>query len=633
VLVLDPEGRVVRFNRACEEATGYAAAEVEGRFAWDLLIPPEQREATRAFFSELKAGAFPSDRDNEWLTKGGSRRLISWSNTALTRADGSVQWVIATGIDVTEHRRADAALRRSEERYRALVENVDLGITLIAADHTVLMANAAQGRFFGRDPQSFLGRKCYEEFEKRDERCAHCPGTRTLATGLPAEAETEGLRDDGTRLVARIRAFPVLGPGGAPEAFIEVVEDVTEARRAGEERQRLEAQMQQAQKLESLGVLAGGIAHDFNNLLMGVLGNADMALAKTPPESPLRAYLQRIETAARRAADLTNQMLAYSGKGRFVVEPINLSRLVEEMGHLLATVVSKRALLRYDLGLNLPAVEADATQLRQVVMNLIVNASDAIGERSGVITVHSGTVEADRAYLRSAFLSEELPEGTYACLEVSDTGCGMDAETRARIFDPFFTTKTAGRGLGLAAVLGIVRGHRGALKVYSEVGRGTTFKVLLPVSSAAGPQGSGGGAADGTAADAIEWRARGTVLVVDDDETVRAVARMMLEDAGLAVVTATDGRDAVELYRRDPDAVDLVLLDMNMPHMGGEETFRELRRVRPDVRVILSSGYNEQDAVVRFSGRGLSGFLQKPYRVSALLAKVREVLEGTAPGT
>ncbi len=633
VVVLDREGRVARFNRACEDATGFPGAEVQGRPVWEKLIPPEDVEAVRRVFADLVAGDFPTRHENSWLTAAGGRRLISWSNTALAGPDGAVQWVIATGIDVTDHRRADEALRQSEERYRALVENVDLGITLIAADHTVLMANAAQGRFFGREPQSFLGRKCYEEFEKRDERCTHCPGTQALATGRPAEAETEGIRDDGTRVAVRIRAFPILGADGRPEAFIEVVEDVTEARRAREERRRLEAQMQQAQKLESLGVLAGGIAHDFNNLLMGVLGNADMALAKAPPESPLRVYLRRIETAARRAADLTNQMLAYSGKGRFVVEPIDLSRLVEEMGHLLETVVSKRAILRYDLRRGLPPVEADATQVRQVVMNLIVNASDAIGERSGVVTVHTGAVEADRAYLRGAFLAEDLAEGTYVCLEVSDTGCGMDAETRGRIFDPFFTTKAAGRGLGLAAVLGIVRGHRGTLKVYSEPGRGTTFKVLLPTSPCAGPAGPGLDPEGGSEGGPPGWQGSGTVLVVDDDETVRAVAKMMLEDAGFRVLTAADGLEGVALYRERADEVVAVLLDMTMPHLGGEETFRELRRIRPDVRVLLSSGYNEQDAVARFSGKGLAGFLQKPYRASALLAKLREVLEGAAPGT
>ncbi len=367
-------------------------------------------------------------------------------------------------------------------------------------------------------------------------------------------------------------------------------------------------------------MLAGGIAHDFNNLLMGVLGNADLALLQLPPEAPGREHVKKIVTAAMRAAELTNQMLAYSGKGRFVVEALNVNRIIEEMDHLLGTVLSKKTSLRFHLAPDLPMVEADASQLRQVVMNLLTNASEALGESSGTVLVTTGVMVADAAYLRGCTLSEELLPGRYVYLEVSDAGQGMDAATRARIFDPFFTTKFTGRGLGLAAVLGIVRGHRGGIKIYSEPGKGTTFTVLFPA-------GEGATAfPESTHEEAGAVDQAGLVLVVDDDPSVCDVARAMLEAAGFQVVVAADGREAVDLFRARAPEISLVLLDMTMPRMGGEEAFREIRRIRGDARVILSSGYNEQDATNHFAGKGLAGFIQKPYRVAALAAKVREAL-------
>ena len=400
-----------------------------------------------------------------------------------------------------------------------------------------------------------------------------------------------------------------------------LMRDVTERKRAAEQQKNLEAKLQQAQKLESLGLLAGGIAHDFNNLLMGVLGNAEIALLELPPESPARGELKNITTAALRAAELTKQMLAYSGKGKFVVQALNLSKLVEEMPHLLQVSISKNVVLKYNVAGNLPAIEADAGQIRQVVMNLISNASEAIGEKSGVVTVSTGLMEADRSYLSKTYLDENLPEGCYVSLEVADTGCGMDEQTRQKIFDPFFTTKFTGRGLGLAAVLGIVRGHGGALKIDSEPNRGSTFSVLFPASRQAAEESVGPSATE------QEWRGSGVVLVVDDEETVRIAAKRILEIRGFTVLTAEDGREALKIFRSRADEIVAVLLDLTMPHLGGEATFRELLRIRPDVRVVLSSGYNEQEITSRFAGKGPAEFIQKPYGVRLLGEKIRQVLE------
>ena len=389
--------------------------------------------------------------------------------------------------------------------------------------------------------------------------------------------------------------------------------------RSKEERELLESQMQHSQKLESLGVLAGGIAHDFNNLLTGIMGNADLALLDVPADSPARECLGEIRATAQRAADLSRQMLAYSGKGSFVIEPIDLNDIVREMASLLEVSISKRALLEYDLAGDLPVVVADATQIRQVIMNLIMNASDAIGDADGTIRVASRMVHCERSYLSECYLVENVEPGEFVGLTVSDSGCGMSDETLQRIFDPFFTTKFTGRGLGLASTLGIVRGHGGAVRVESEPGIGSSFEVLLPAADTAlevkpkpVPQELSEGTLD----------REQTVLVVDDEDTVREVAARMLSQAGLKVKTAADGEEALRLFRESPDEFGCVLLDLTMPRMSGEETLRELRSLRDDVRVVLSSGYTEQEVIGKFDAQSIAGFVQKPYLISSLLEKV-----------
>ncbi len=389
---------------------------------------------------------------------------------------------------------------------------------------------------------------------------------------------------------------------------------------AEEERRRLEAQVQHAQKLESLGVMAGGIAHDFNNLLVAILGNAGLALSELPPDSPAHETVRDIETAAQRAAELTRQLLAYSGKGRFVVLPLDLNAIVDEMTHLFEVTVSKKAILRYDLSPGIPAVEGDATQLRQVIMNLILNASEALGDHGGTVAISTGVVVLGHGDLARIPAGEQLSAGTYAYVEVADTGSGMSPQTRDRIFEPFFTTKFTGRGLGLAAVLGIVRGHRGTIQVESQVGNGSRFRVLLPAADEPAESVPHVISAPTTV------RMNGTVLVADDEMSVRVLASKLLKRMGFEVILATDGAEAVRLFRERADRISLVLLDMTMPEMGGEEVFTEIRRLCPDVKVILSSGYNEQDVIKDFAGLGLAGFLQKPYRLEELSAKVVEVL-------
>ena len=409
---------------------------------------------------------------------------------------------------------------------------------------------------------------------------------------------------------------------GKPVKMIGTIQDITERKQMEQEKRILERQVQQKQKMESLGVLAGGIAHDFNNLLMAVLGHAELALEEIPPASLVRRNLSEIMTAARRAADLSLQMLAYAGKAVVAVERVGLRDLVEEMAHLLKTAISKKATLNLNLDSGLPPIEADPSQIRQIVMNLIINASEAIGDRSGVITVSVGATRCDEEYLRKTELHDDPSPGLYVCLEVTDDGIGMDAGTRSRIFEPFFSTKFTGRGLGLAAVLGIVRAHKGALNVYSDPGKGTTIKILFP-----SPEDAGKGARTKGSFPQADWRGKGTILLVDDEESLLALGARMLENLGFSVLTAADGLQAVELYRQRGKEIDLVLMDLTMPHMDGAEAFGELRRLNPGVRVVIASGYAHEEVASRFVGKDIEKVLQKPYT----LARLRESLAGLLP--
>ncbi len=397
------------------------------------------------------------------------------------------------------------------------------------------------------------------------------------------------------------------------------VQDITERKRSEAERREMQEKMQETQKLESLGLLAGGIAHDFNNILAGIMGNADFALLSPNLPPDVESRLRDVVAASKRAGDLTKQLLAYSGKGRFVIEAVDLSALIREMAELLSVSVSREHALRLFLPEDLPAVEVDVTQIRQVVMNLIINAGEAINHSNGIISITTGTQDVSADYLAGSQLSTELVPGEYVFVEVSDNGMGMPEEVLERIFDPFFTTKFTGRGLGLAAALGIVRGHKGAIKIYSEQSRGTTFKIFLPTSEAKAKIREG-------TSEQNDWRGEGVVLVIDDDQTVRDFVKNVLGRFGYEVITAVDGLDGMAQFSTHQDRIDLVLLDLTMPNMDGKETYSQMRAKRPDVATVLMSGYNEQDATQEFVGKGLAGFLAKPFLVADLMGMVEKAL-------
>lgn len=537
IWVFDGE-RIVLINAAAERLTGYSREELLDLASLQRLLGPAGTNELLTRANARLAGEDVPDRyELAFVTRDGQPRQVDVVGRRITFRGAPA--VIISVFDVTERHETQTALLESEARFRSLVDNSPDFITRIDREFRHDFVNRTAEREAGLDPANVLGKRADElgfDTELAQLFLARQQQVRDSGESVEYEYAIHSLGEPDEVAYRRARVVPEFDEHGELHHILSIVTDITAQRVAEDARKRLDLQVQQAQKLESLGVLAGGIAHDFNNLLVAILGNAGLALMQLAPESPARQTVQDIELAAQRAAELTRQMLAYSGKGKFVIERINLSRLVEEMAHLLEVSVSKRATVRYRFPEELPTVEGDSTQIRQVIMNLILNASDALGDSPGVISISTGTMIADREYLTGPFTDGSLPEGQYVYVEVSDTGAGMDEGTRSRIFDPFFSTKFAGRGLGLAAVLGIVRGHQGAIKLYSEVGKGSTFKVLFPALAGAAP------VAEASKAAPDENAAAGrTILVVDDDPTVRAVTRRILEHEGFVTLLAEDG--------------------------------------------------------------------------------------------
>ena len=533
-------------------------------------------------------------------------------------SQGEISAVIGIIRDVTERKRAEALLRESEERYRSAVDQVGDYI-LIHRNGRILFANKSAAHAVGlQNGDEMIGLSLVDlaHADSKDVIRSRVAQLNEGGDVIPW-MEQAFKKVDGTEILGELISRKISYKGSP--AVLVVIRDITDRKRVEEEHRRLEERIRNAEKFSSLGMLAGGVAHDYNNLLMGVLGNASLLLSEVPRESPHHTRIQHIEKAAQHAAELTRQLQTYSGGGEFVSRPTDMGILVREMSDLLSATMSKKIKVEYDFAEDVPAVEADATQLRQVFMNLMINAAEAIGGRGGVIVIRTRLIRADRGLLNSTYLQNDMAEGDCVSVEVVDDGPGMEPETQSRVFDPFFSTKQTGRGLGLAVVLGIVRRHGGALRVDSRPGNGTVFQLLFP-PSARRPESDSAGR--DPVVRAGDWRGSGLVLVVDDEEHVRSVAGAALEAAGFEVETASGGREALVEFGKRPDDFVAVLLDMTMPDMSGEEVLRDLKRVRSDVPVILSSGYTKSEIVGSFAAGELGGFIRKPYRPSELVEKI-----------
>jgi PAS domain S-box-containing protein len=618
---IDREGCIVHFNPACERLTGYTAAEVTGR-RYDFLLPSEDVEIVCGRYERVFAGEYPNSGESVWLTKDGERRVISWWNTALADEEGQVELVVSSGIDITERKRAEDELRRQEERYRTLVEQVPLVIYVDRLDDVSsnVYTSPQVASILGYDavewqdnPNLFV-----ELLHPDDRERVLSEHARVRDSGGRLETEYRLIARDGRVVWLRDGGIVLRSETGEPRYLQGYLLDITAEKESAEERARLEEQLRQSQRMEAVGRLAGGIAHDFNNLLTAIQGYSDLALARLGESDELRHELDEIRRAADRAAQLTRQLLAFGRRQMLQPKVVDLNAIVSDMESMLRRLIGEDVELITELDPALGTVRADPSQLQQVLMNLVVNARDAM-PRGGRLTVETWNAEITRGTTRERV---ELEPGEYAILSVSDTGDGMAPEVRERIFEPFFTTKEAGdgSGLGLATVYGIVKQSGGYIWVDSAPGEGANFRIYLPLDGRPVEE-----PVERTDPEPVPSRGAETVLLAEDEESVRTMVRRVLEEQGYTVLAAASGREALDLARGHAGAIDLVLTDMVMPGMDGGELIEAVRRMRPTVRSICMSGYAEGS--VRPETLGRTTFLQKPFSPAALMRLVRQVLE------
>ena len=609
IFIKDLNGRYILVNECYEKLFHIKQADVIGKTLADIF---DSETAKKLCENDLNviANAKPCIVEETVPDKRGVRHYLSLK-FPLFDAMGNVEAVCGIATDITDQKKDhETALKLV-----TVIEQAGELIVLTDKDGVIEYVNKAFEQVTGYTSNEVIGKKPSVVRSGEHSPEYYFNMWKELHAGKTWFGDFINKTKSGELYEVTQSITPIKNEQGDITGYSSVQRDVTHVR-------KIQQKLQHTDRVESLGILAGGIAHDFNNLLTAILGNTVLALKRLEPNSEAIKYLGSIEAASHSAADLCRQMLAYAGQGKFVVEAINLSEIVATMCKLIDVSIAKNVTLTYHLNDKIPAIDADIAQIKQIILNLITNASEAIENTNGVISVSTGVMQVDADYLNGCISAETLKPGHFVYLEVSDTGTGMSKETQKKIFDPFFTTKFTGRGLGMSAMLGIVKGHHGGLRIYSELGSGTTIKVVFPISA------KSSASQEKKRKEISAWKGSGAILVVDDEEALRDVARAMLEDIGFDVITANDGIEGVEAYRKQHNDIRLVLLDMTMPRMDGQSCFRELRLINPDVRVLLSSGYNEQDATSHFSGKGLAGFIQKPYPIDALSDKLQELLQG-----
>ncbi len=610
VIVLDNAGGIVNFNRACEEASGRKFDEVRGRCFWDVLLPPEEVEAARAVFDNLRAGHFPSQYENHWVASDGTRRLIAWTNTALPSSGGGVEFIIGTGTDLTGRKRTEDELRRANHMLRVVIDTSPLAIVTMDFGGHVRSWNRAAERMFGWTEQELLGKR-FPIVPEDDEAFFRDNLDRLQRAETIAGIERQRRRKDGTLIDVALWNAPQLDAEGRVIGGISVIADMTD-------RKRLEEQFRQAQKMEAVGRLAGGVAHDFNNLLTVIGGYAQMLLEAMQPDHPLRPSLEEIDRASASAATLTQQLLAFSRRQIVTPRVLDLNQLVSGLDKMLHRLIGEDIELVTIRPLQLPCVRVDAGQIEQVLMNLVVNARDAM-PRGGTITIETALAAFDE---RSP---DGVGPGRYVVLSVADTGRGMTEEIKLHMFEPFFTTKGRGKGtgLGLSTVYGIVKQSGGEIAVTSAPGEGSTFRIFLPALDRAAAAGVDG------APPPERRRGAETVLLAEDEPALRNLIRGILQSRGYSVLLAADAREALEWCERHPGPIHIFLTDVVMPGMSGQDLASLATRLRPRLKLLYMSGHTDHAILEPGVLDGGIAFLRKPFTPDILLAKIREVLDAS----
>jgi PAS domain S-box-containing protein len=624
---LDIVAEVLTTSEGFDDVFGMGTGYPRTFAGWLDLVHPDDRDRLGVHYQEhVLRDKLPFELEYRILRpRDDVERWVRGLGKLELDADGLPARMFGIVQDVTERRRAEDALRRSGQRFQAMIEQGADGVSILAQDGTILYDGPTTERLTGYRPEDRVGQNGLSAAFAEDLPVLRAALARLIAEpGRVERLEFRAVRKDGTVWSAEAAAVNLLAEPSVAGIVVNY-RDVSERKRGEAERLELERRLLRAQKLDSLGILAGGVAHDFNNLLTGIIGSLELATLGLPADSPAREDIENARRASRRAAELSRKMLSYSGKGRFVIQRLELCEVVRGNERLMLAALAPGTRLDLRLCSEPCSVEADKDQVEQALLALVSNAAEAIGERQGVIRLSTGVVDCDQRYLGASRIDPKPAPGRFAYIEIADTGCGMDEATLDKVFDPFFSTKFAGRGLGLPVVLGIARGHKGAILVDSTPGNGTRVRVLWP-SIAAGTS---------NAQPAVQpapqlVAARATVLVVDDEDAVREPCLQLVRRLGFDTLAASDGLQGLALVRKHGDEIACVLLDLTMPGMDGVATLLMMRRLRPGLRVILSSGYGEQDVMERFGVERPDAFLQKPYAGEDLRKALASVLARTS---
>ena len=602
------EGRYLEVNPAFLAQIGWKKDEIIGRTSMDIQLWENAADRDKAKTIIEKQG-FLRNFEVNFRRRNGEIYPCDWS-CEIIELEGQ-KCILSVVTDISERKKIENALRESEEKYRLIVENANDAI-FIAQDGVFKFPNPKTQELVNV-PGDELENAPFAQFIHPEDRQRVIENYEKRLSGekLPSTYTFRVIRAPGEVRTVEISA--VLTEWGGRPATLNFLRDITEQK-------KLEAQLQQAQRMEAIGTLAGGIAHDFNNLLMGIQGNASLILMDLAPDHPLAERVKDIQESVRRGAELTRQLLGFARGGKYHVELTDINKLVRETVELFGR--TKKELRIYEKYQDdIWAVEVDQTQIDQVLLNILVNAWQAM-PKGGDIYIETENIILDEEYVRG----HEAQTGPYVKISVTDTGIGMDEKTITRIFDPFFTTKGLGRGtgLGLSSAYGIIKNHGGFITVYSEPGKGSTFNIYLPALRIAVHKKN-----DDLPSDL--QKGSGTILLVDDEETILRVGANMLEALGYEVIRAADGHEALELFRKNSDQIDLVILDMIMPGIGGGEVFDAMKAIKPDIKVLLSSGYSENGQAQEILARGCNGFIQKPFDLARLSRAISEILSEEIP--
>lgn len=612
-VIVDAEGRVVDANAEYVRLSGHRDLhEIRGRSVLEWTADYEKNKNAEAV-ARCAADGYIRNLEIDYTDQHGTITSVE-INASVVNMSGTPQ-ILTLCRDISERKKAEKRIKAERKKLKDILDNMIDGVTIIDLNGKITAINKESERQHGFTEEEVIGKTPGEIFLPEEEMPKFLETLEDLNSGkIIINKEFVGRHKDGRTFPVSVNCSFIKDTKGHPTAIINVHRDISKQKQAEEEKRALQQQLQQAQRLESLGVLAGGIAHDFNNILAVIICNC--SLAKERPKLT-KVLIPEIEQAAERAAELCRQMLAYAGKTQFVQSHVNLLSLVNEMLVLLEASLPPNVLIITTLSADSPFIDCDAGQIRQLVMNLMINASEAIGESQGSIMISLANAELKPEQTERDHLGKIIPPGLYLRLEVTDSGCGMDDETKRRICEPFFTTKFAGRGLGMSAALGIITSHKGALQISSKPGEGSTFRIYLPAEAKALSKETP------RHISSTPWQGSGTILLVDDEPQLMQVAKLLLKALGFDVFEAANGREALELYRKNADYITMVVTDLGMPVMDGYELIRELKKLNPELPVIVSSGYGDVDVTSRIAAGDIAGFLGKPY----IFDKMREVLK------